>query len=52
MAVLRYNADTRSVSLVKKAILPIPKTPQLGRAMSDLYDKIEDFIAPLHCTLY
>lgn len=49
---LHYDAATRSVSLVKKFIIPISEKNTLGRSLSMLFDVFVDFVASLDTKIY
>lgn len=50
LAILHYDSATRSVSVVSKTTIPIPKNTVLGRALSIFYDTLSNMIAPLDVT--
>ena len=52
MALLHYDAATRSVSLIKKTTFPIPPKYTLGRSLAILFDLFVDFVAPLDTQIY
>ena len=49
---LKYCADTRSVSIVKKTTFPVGKQVPVAQALTDLHDRYAAFLAPLTIDIY